>query len=435
LRDEAESLTQELREEESKKFECLVDARNTYIGGRLQQDKKKHLPSSVQLPVHFVSSTQYAAHKQVAEPEGPRLEIESTGIPGLRSYALCLATPEIWKAHEEHLMSKVKFLFHGANSWAQDWGPDAFKGLGLIEELSSVRNLWEANKSNTIQKMLANFDTGIIQSMRTSHGESVAGAMRFYAIVLEKPWWHNSFLAFFRKQGKHSTSLGAHSWNERFIKSQTQDVVEPAWEALPLPDMYLEIAIASLTSAIENIPEQLARMPGSVSLPMSILQEILNSQVTSIKAAHLRVKTEYQESLANIKLDATLDQHTGHFTKAMKLCYVKGNLETGPGTCQRIKDCIVDHFQNHDPVGKATDLLAKALIKNTHHHAHVLDDFVLTVLDGIEQQFKMILDRGAETAEEKKARREIKAFLYFAMPDIDRIERDLAKIRQKHSEL
>lgn len=46
----------------------------------------------------------------------------------------------------------------------------------------------------------------------------------------------------------------------------------------------------------------------------------------------------------------------------------------------------------------------------------------------------MILHRGAETAEEEQARSQIKVFLDGAMPDINRIEHDLAKIRQKYPE-
>jgi len=66
LRDQEDSLAQELNEEEAKNFKCLVDARNAYIGARLQKEKKKHLHPGVQLPIHFVSSKQYAVHKQVS---------------------------------------------------------------------------------------------------------------------------------------------------------------------------------------------------------------------------------------------------------------------------------------------------------------------------------------------------------------------------------
>jgi hypothetical protein len=82
-RDQEDKVKQEIHDEESKIFECLVDARNDYIGDRLRADKKKHLPTDTQLPIYFVSNKQYDIHKQIIESEGPSLEIASTGIPGL----------------------------------------------------------------------------------------------------------------------------------------------------------------------------------------------------------------------------------------------------------------------------------------------------------------------------------------------------------------
>ena len=75
LREQEDQLAQELRDEESKRLECLVDARNDHIGLRLQKDKKKHLLEDAELPIHFVSNKQYEVHKQVTESEGPRLGI------------------------------------------------------------------------------------------------------------------------------------------------------------------------------------------------------------------------------------------------------------------------------------------------------------------------------------------------------------------------
>jgi len=437
LRDQEDSLSQELYEEESKNFECLVDARNAYIGARLQKEKKKHLPPGVQLPVHFVSNKQYAVHKQVSESEGPRLAIESTGIPALRSYALCLATPEIWKAHEEHLMFKVKFLFHGVNGWAQDWGDNALEGLGLMERLSYVIHVWQEGMNNAIGQMDTTFDTGIIHSMRAAHAASMAGVMRYYATLVGENWHKKSFFAFFKKAGKHRTQkMGYERWNERFIERQTKDVVNPAWDTkLPPPGHYLEAAIAKLTDEIKDLPEQLSRLPESVTLPMSILEGILNAQIVGINAAHQKQKAAYQHNLGNIKLDATLDEPTSHFAKAMAPCYAKGNSERGLGCCQRTQECLLDHLTNNDPLGKATDLLATALLENAHSHARILDKEVRDILADVDTQFAMILQRKNETSREKLARRQIRAFLDLAMPGIDRIAWDLAKIRQKHSEL
>lgn len=437
LRDQEDSLTQELHAEESKNFQCLVTARNAYIGARLQKDKRKHLSPGDQLPIHFVSSKQYAVHKQGGQSEGPGLAIKSTGIPALRSYALCLATPEIWKAYEEHLTFKVKTLFHTVNGWAQDWGDNALESLGLMERLSHVTEVWQVGMSSTIDQMGATFDAGIIQSMRASHTASMAGVMRYYATLVGETWHKKSFLAFFRKSGKHRTrKVGVECWNVRFIERQVKDVVDPAWDTeLPPPDLYFETAIAELTDEIKDLPEQLNRVPGSASLPMSILENILTTQVAGINAVHEKQKLSYVQTLANIKLDAILDEHTSYFTRAMAPCYAKGNLERGTGCCKRTQDILLEYLEYNHPLGKATELLAAALEENAHSHARALDKDVRKILDDVDKQFKMILRRSSETHLEKAARHDIREYLEKAMPHINGIAWNLNKIRGEHSGL
>lgn len=132
--------------------------------------------------------------------------------------------------------------------------------------------------------------------------------MRWYETIIAKLWWHNSFLAFFRKDGKHRTcAIGVDCWNERFIEAQTKDLLNPAWEEkLSPPDQFFDGAIKKLTRAID-LPNELGRMPGSVPLPMDASQGVIEVQISGIEAAHLKRKAQYQEALANIKLDATLD--------------------------------------------------------------------------------------------------------------------------------
>lgn len=224
--------------------------------------------------------------------------------------------------------------------------------------------------------------------------------------------------------------------SQRNEYSQQADTAMQAFRTLfPSPDQYFHAGISKLTNAIADLPDQLGRLPGSVPLPMSAFQGILNAQISGITAAHYRRKTQYQEALANIKLDATLDQHTGHFAQAMQACYTQGKADSGKGICARIKTILYNHLIHQDPLTVATDLLADALADNARAHALALNKDVQKILCDITKQFQMILERGTETAKERQARRNISAFLTDAMPGIDRIERDLAKIRQKYSGL
>jgi hypothetical protein len=218
-RDQEDKVKQEIHDEESKIFECLVDARNDYIGDRLRTDKKKHLPTDAQLPIHFVSNKQYDMHKQIIEPEGPSPEIASTGIPGLRAYALCLAAPGAWTAQQDQLMFKIRVLFRGVNMWAQ--GSVAVQDHeGLMDCVNTVFNVWQVRMNESIEQTTSELGTGIIQSLRTAHVASLQGAMRWYETITTPRWWSRTFWAFYKKNGKHRTSVVVveESWNERFIE-------------------------------------------------------------------------------------------------------------------------------------------------------------------------------------------------------------------------
>jgi hypothetical protein len=283
LREQEDQLAQELRDEESKRLECLVDARNDHIGRRLQKDKKKHLLEDAELPIHFVSNKQYEVHKQVTESEGPRLGIESTEIRRLRSYTLGLAAEGVWNAHKDHLLFKIGAPFHCVNTWAEGPTGDGQEDQeGLVACIQSVFGLWDVGKSVTLEKLQSSFDTGIIQRLRAAHGESLKGVMRWYKTIVAKPWWHGTTLAFFRKDGNHRTGLmGTTSWNKEFIKAQTE-VLDQVWKAQVPPEDFFGNAVSKLKCAINDIPEQLSRLPEAVALPISGFQHILRTQTLGI---------------------------------------------------------------------------------------------------------------------------------------------------------
>jgi hypothetical protein len=292
-RDQEDKVKQEIHDKESKIFECLVDARNHYIGNRLRADKQKHLPAGAQLPIHFVSNKQYDVHKQIIESEGPSLEIASTGIPGLRAYALCLAALGAYKAQEDQLMFKARVLFRGVNMWAQGSIGVQDHG-GLMDCVNTIFDVWQVRMNESMEQTTSGLGTGIIQTLRAAHVASLQGAMRWYETITTPRWWSGTFWAFYKKDGKHSTSvIGEDSWNERFIETQTRDVLNPAWEEnLPAAERYFDSAISELTNAINNLPVQLSRYPGSVSLPMVAFQGVLDAQIEGIKRAHHTRKLE-----------------------------------------------------------------------------------------------------------------------------------------------
>lgn len=438
LRDEQEELEDALKQEETKKMDSLVDARTSNIETRLRRDKQKHLPEGATLPIHFVSNPQYDMHvdRDGEDNPNPRFgSIKDTGIPGLRAYALSLASPGVWEAYTYHLMFIVRVLFNGVYGWAQD--SPMKRQAGLMDVVNNNTNFWTIQENQTIHKMAREFDTGIIQRLRIEATHSQQGVWKHFDAICAKPWWPNSFLAFFRNDGKHSTkAIGSESWNEQFISTQTRDVLNPAWkEALPQPENYFDEPINKLMKNIDELPETLNRMPGSVPLPINAFKGVLDAQVFGIEAAHNKHKQHYTQALANIKLDATLDQYTGHFTQAMQPCYADGKDDKGQGVCNRHKARLHIHFSTKNPIAQATDMLSEALKDNVNKHAFALRGDLDKILRDITHQFELILKREAETSREKLARHELRYFLDGAMPGINRIDSELNVIKQRYSGL
>jgi hypothetical protein len=438
LRDEKDNLEELLKVEETKRIDCLVHARNIVIATRLRHDKQRHLLDGAVLPIHFVSNTQYDMHVEREDEQNSTSkfgDIRDTGIPGLRQYALILAAPGVWDAYNHHLMFKVRVLFSGVYGWAQDIRVGAKHQAALMDIVNSTSNFWTAGENSVIHHMADVFDSGVVQKLRLAKQDSYKGLWKYYGKIINPPWSYGSFLAFFRKDGKHTThAIGTESWNEQFIRCQTRDVLDPAWsEQLPKPELFFDESTSKLIAGIEDLPETLERMPGSVPLPILAFKSVLEAQSCGIEAAHRKIKQDYTQSLANIKLDATLDQHTGHFTRAMLPCYADGKEDKGRGVCARQRARLHDYFSNHDPIGEATDTLSRALKGNVNSHARALRRNLDMIFIDITHQFELILNRGAETSREKLARREIFAFLVGAMPSINRIESELNTIRQRYA--
>lgn len=429
LNDERERLEGEIRVLESKKFECVVDARNSHITDRLRREKAMYLPEGTTLPVYCVSNLQYAVHKGVADAQGPALDIEATGIPKLREYTLSLAAPGLWEAHKQYIRHKVRVLFEGVRGWAHNCSMDRHEGLADV--VKTVNNLWEAIVDDIVERTIEDFSRTIIKPLRQELGASQESIMRYYEVISVN-WKAVTFKAFFQKGGKHYTrAVGAHSWNESFLEPQLNDVLDPAWEEMASPKEFLNSAVDKMTRAIEDLPDQLDRLPGSVPLPMGAFERMLTGHNEGIKAAHRTIKSKYEEELANIKLGATLDQHTGYFTQSMQPCYEEGKDDKGAGVCARLKLLLLTHLNNTNPLERSIGLLEEALKKAASSQAYALRIEVKKIIEDVSQQCEVILRREQETPEETDAREKIAEFLNSVMPEIHGIEEDFEAIEGK----
>lgn len=430
LRDQLDTLEAEIGRLETQKFECIVDARNSHIVARLKREKAQYLLEGTELPVFPVSNLHYAIHKGVANREGPLLDMGSTGIPDLRSYALRLAAPEVWNDHKEILVHRVNVLFHGVLGWA-DNRPTPIKE-DLPRMVMEVPETWSGIRKDCADRCIQRFSTEVITNLHAENASALEAA-KHYCRKITEVWNPHTFLAFFRHEGKHTTqAVGSHSWNEAFLEWQINNVLKPAWETWPNPEAAFDEGVEELITALKDIPEELDLMPESVPLPIAAFRTMLKGQVALIRAERVRIASRFQQIHGNIRLDASLDQYTGFFTQAMKRCYVQGKDDRGEGVCARDQKLLSHHLDQKNPFLEATKKLEKAFKKTVNQQSRALDTEITKIIAEIDQQFELILRREGETMEEGKARLRIGQVLSELMPEIDRIEPDLEEIEQRY---
>ena len=429
LRDQEEALNISVEKLESKKLQCVVDARNSHIVRRLQRENAQYLADGTFLPVYCVSNRHYGVHKGAYPGEGPLLQVKSTGIPDLRAYAMALAAPSVWESHKEILVHKLKILFCGVHGWAQN--SPTKRNRGLRDVVGPVKDLWKPTLEASFNRCIENFSSVIVSTLRARHDASMFEVVRYLNVI--KGWLPVTFRAFFRNSGNHFTkAVGAHSWNEDFVKWQKINILNPTWDACPNPEDSFDAGIDKLINALEDIPEDLAGMPETVPLSTAAFTNLLHGQIALIRAERDRLRSEYRDKYGNIKLDACLDQYTGYFAKAMKPCYRAGKDDKGPGVCARLSVLLTNHITKNDPLGKATNRLEVALKEAATSQAGALNTEVEKILGEIHGQFELILRRESETLEETDARSKIDEALCEIMPDVERIEADLEAIELKY---
>lgn len=433
LRGKEDALNISIEELKIEKLECIVKARNSHIKSSLERDTAKYLFEGASLPIFFVSNHDYAFHKGASDKSGPILRVESTGIPALRSYALHLAAPSVWDNHMETLAHKTKVLFNGVHGWAQISPKPGNSGLPAI--VKTVEDTWGAISDASVHRCNQRFAKEVVAQLHAKHSSSLESAMR-YLRKITKEWSPQSFLAFFRREGKYSTrAVGPHSWNDSFLDWQTRNVLEPAWDSWPNPEDSFDKGIEKLISALEDIPDQLASMPESISaVPMAAFRNILTGQIALIRTEGVRIANEYQETHRNIKLDTFLDQYTGYFTGAMKPCYRDGRDDRGSGVCARLNTALQNHLLRHNPLGTANDKYEEAFHEAVSAQADALGLEIRKIFAKLDQHYERILRKTTETWKESVARTMVGQVLSDLMPGVNGIEAALKSIEERYSE-
>lgn len=300
------------REEKDKQKDMfVVDARNTKVERNMQKELAAHAPKGQKIPVFCISNYEYNSLVKGPNHKVPRMTAEETGVPRLRSYANSLTAPAVFEARKAYLLSTVPLFIEGLHLWTQE-------RLGecndeLIKVVQNPIEIWPVVSQTAETEVINGFKTGTIHDLRSRYDESHSALMRYWGVLNDKDFWKSqSFLPFFRKHGNHYTpTMGRVSWIEEFSKSQTEDVVNPAWDRMPSTERFFSAATSKITQTIKDIPNCLKWRRGSAALPLEIIWRLGEATVEGITSDLGVTHLVHEQDLKNIKLNATRDQETG----------------------------------------------------------------------------------------------------------------------------
>lgn len=254
---ELEKARAELAEVAHARFELLVDARNSNAIRRLQEEKSSHLPFGTTLDVFCVSNVHYAALKGARVISGPRLKVQSTGIPALREYVLRRAAPFQLQAVEDFTKHKCMGLLQGLSMFAKTYSVK--HGDELLKVIKASNQLLSRPTETYVAKILDANNTFNAKPLLDAREELATAAIS--ELEKKRSWHWSTTRAFIRKDGNHITNLAPRqSWNEQFQAEATR-LLSEKWDGFLTEQKDLSAGLQKdLLGLIHSIRHQLEGM-------------------------------------------------------------------------------------------------------------------------------------------------------------------------------
>lgn len=419
---------------DARRFEFLVQCRADFIMAQLREEMQSHLPVGSALTIFCVSNSHYGAHKGAVKVSGPRLSVEVTGIPALRSHALTLSGPGLMAFHSAFVNHTMTVFLKGAQMWIDTTNVERRKEL--LELVSAPQKVLEGRLQAHKVSFKVYIEGDIVKSLNENAGNILQVALKKFE---EKKQKHNaSVRAFIRKNGNHSSKFCPKDcWNESFTRAVKQLLDEngTTWEDGFLNNMMTTRGwiIADLQRVLVTIGEQ----PAAYVLPMSKIKEMIQAQIIGIEGLFEGIETEYQKEFGNIKLDMTQDSDKNFFSKSMKPIYESCKVDSGTGVTKRSLDKLEKHLsrEKDSPFAVLQRSAIKALIANDEKH---VNKHLMAKVTKIYKQMYELFDRmvGKNTIEdpkEAKARLALKASIPEIQTELDSVKKDLIAVNQKYA--
>lgn len=203
-------------------FDFIVHARNTFVKTQLQEEIETYLPDGQILVIHCVSNNHYASWEG-APLAGPRLSIDATGNPLLRSYAFSLAAPGLLRTLDVYVGSDIQIFLKGLQLWTESTMIDRRSELLELVRIpvDKLGKLISARTTAYSKRISAS----MTKVLKAKNLEAVASALK----MLDKKQQKNAgtVRAFMRKYGKYSTKVWPKEcWYENLSKSISDTAVE-----------------------------------------------------------------------------------------------------------------------------------------------------------------------------------------------------------------
>lgn len=219
-----------LHEAEHELYAYKVGLRNDIVRSKLQQKLERYLAKNEELTILATSGKHYRVHSGTGGRCAPLMSVEMTEIPMVRKMAYEIAGPARFTTFSRYPELMGIFLA-GVRRWTEGCSLKDDAGLADIAE-----SLHEDSKfmfAGVIETRKEIIEVELLRPLRTRRAESRRKAAEELEAILD--WNPQSFYSFFKKYGRHVTpKQGVQSWNENFLRSQTNDILDPAWHQMIL---------------------------------------------------------------------------------------------------------------------------------------------------------------------------------------------------------
>ncbi|KAK3643622.1 hypothetical protein LTR56_010132 [Elasticomyces elasticus] len=353
-KDEAD---QEAKEDVAKFAESLIVLRNNNNAAKVQKLYPRYSRTTAQVPIHFVSSWQYTTHLNGFDLGSlPKLTLEKTGIPGLRTHLLKTDADRLLREVMKLCKRDIPVLLaslHGLCS------RDAIELKAQLESEVSLP-LDEFNKllASTGQQMKTSVD-GLIDATLTAKMSTWRDKSKnAFAKYTVRAVSHHTIKAFCHNQGHWYMDKRTKEkiyWNHEILEQAEPDLIAMFQQIESALTPVVQKITTQVEASLTTLAETLQTEPNLPALGLGTLTSSIERIRGAVQQDLAQLTTKLVADVAQVGFDTySHDSDTVIFTELAKPSYdlCKDDWETGPGSDnkgfkQRYLEVMKKEFHGH----------------------------------------------------------------------------------------